>query len=262
LRSVDPREADHQQHDQAEEQKLDSDRDAYQPPRATRAGSAALAVSRVGHKPRTALVAAWLNLVHELSIAQAVPSSPREEGQGEGLKLARAMELQEEMSAADVVLLMSSVPERINDLVYGLDETRLKYRHGPAFPTLGALISHLVDSGTKVDALLRRAHLAGENTADVRATIDPGHDQDLELPLQEALEDFARVRRRTVDLLHGWGKGEWERTINDPRGTETTLLDVCRLVARHEMSHIAQIRNLTVLLPEPQDLGPVRPLVQ
>jgi DinB family protein len=171
------------------------------------------------------------------------------------------MELQEEMSAADVVLLMSSVPERINDLVYGLDETRLKYRHGPAFPTLGALIGHLVDSGTKVDSVLRRAHLDGETTADVRATIDPAHDQDLEGPLQEALEDFARVRRRTVDLLHGWGKGEWERSITDRRGSQMTLLDVCRLVARHEMSHIAQIRNLTVLLPEPQDLGPIRPVV-
>jgi hypothetical protein len=173
-----------------------------------------------------------------------------------------SMELQEEMSAADVVLLMSSVPERINDLAYGLDEGRLKYRHGPAFPTLGALIGHLVDSGTRVDTLLRRAHLDGEMTADVRAAIDPAHDQDLERPLQEALEDFARVRRRTVDLLHGWGKGEWERTLKDPRGPELTLLDVCRLVAKHEMSHIAQIRNLTVLLPEPQDLGPVRPAVQ
>ena len=36
-----------------------------------------------------------------------------------------------------------------------------------------------------------------------------------------------------------------------------TLLEVCRLVARHEMGHIGQIRNLSALLPEPQDLGPV-----
>jgi hypothetical protein len=62
-----------------------------------------------------------------------------------------------------------------------------------------------------------------------------------------------------VDLLHGWGKREWERTITDPRGSEMTLLEVCQLVARHEMAHIAQIRNLSALLPEPQDLGPVHP---
>ena len=166
------------------------------------------------------------------------------------------MELQEEMSPADVVLLLGSVPERTSDLVYWLDETRLRYRHGPAFPTLGSLIAHLVDSGTRVDALLRHAHLDGQTTADVRAAIDPGHDQDLSRPLQEALEDFARVRRRTVDLLHGWGKTEWERTINDPRGGGMSLLELGRMVARHEMGHIGQIRNLSALLPEPQELGP------
>jgi hypothetical protein len=167
------------------------------------------------------------------------------------------MELEEELSPGDAVLLMSSVPERIGDLVYGLDEAKLRYRHGPAFPTLGGLIGHLLEGGTKVDGLLRHAHLDGLAAADVRATIDPTHDQGLERPLQEALEDFARVRRRTVDLLHGWGKNEWERTIVDPRGGTFTLLEVCRMVTRHEMAHIAQIRNLTALLPEPEDLGPM-----
>ena len=167
------------------------------------------------------------------------------------------MELQEEMSTTDVVLLLSSVPERTSDLVYWLDEDRLRYRHGPAFPTLGGLIAHLVDSAPRVDGLLRHAHLDGQRTADVRAAIDPGQEDLLTRPLQEALEDFARVRRRTVDLLHGWGKAEWDRTISDPRGGEMTLLEVCRLVARHEMGHIGQIRNLSALLPEPQDLGQV-----
>jgi DinB superfamily len=168
------------------------------------------------------------------------------------------MELAEELSPADAVLLMSSVPERIGDLVYGLDEAKLRYRHGPAFPTLGGLIGHMLESGSKVDGLLRHAHLDGLTRADVRATIDPTHDHELDRPLQEALEDFARIRRRTVDLLHGWGKSEWERTIVDPRGGAFSLLEVCRMVTRHELAHIAQIRNLTALLPEPEDLGPLR----
>jgi DinB superfamily len=169
------------------------------------------------------------------------------------------MELQEEMSTNDVVLLLASVPERTSDLVYWLDEARLRYRHGPAFPTLGGLIAHLVEAAPKVDALLRHAHLDGQTRADVRAAIDPGHDQELNVPVQQALEDFARVRRRTVDLVHGWGKTEWERAISDPRGGDMTMLDVCQLVVRHEMGHVAQIRNLSALLPEPRDLGPVRP---
>jgi hypothetical protein len=169
------------------------------------------------------------------------------------------MELQEEMTPADVVLLMSSVPERVGDLVSMLDESRLRYRHGPAFPTLGGLVGHLVESGIKVDGLIRHVHLDGLASADVRAVIDPGAEHDLDRPLHDALEDFARVRRRTVDLLHGWGKPEWERTIEDPHEGVLTLLDVCRLVARHEMSHIAQIRNLIALLPEPEDVGPAMP---
>ena len=169
------------------------------------------------------------------------------------------MELQEEMSTGDVVLLLGSVPERTSDLVYWLDEARLRYRHGPAFPTLGSLIAHLVQAAPRVDALLRHAHLDGQTSADVRAAVDPGHDEELTVPLHEALEDFARVRRRTVDLLHGWGKTEWDRIVTDPRGGEMTLLDVCRLVVKHEMAHLAQIRNLSALLPEERDLGPVRP---
>ena len=168
------------------------------------------------------------------------------------------MELQEELTPQDAVLLMSSVPERINDLVYGLDEARLRYRHGPAFPTLGGLIGHLVDSGSKVDGLLRHAHLDGNATGDVRAAIDPSHDLELDRPLQESLEDFARIRRRTVDLLHGWGKAEWDRTVGEPGGSQVSLLEVCRMVTRHEIAHIGQIRNLLALLPQPQDLGPLR----
>ena len=200
------------------------------------------------------------------------PNRGRRDGAGFDPGNLWLMELEEEMSSADVVLLLSSVPERTSDLVYWLDEARLRYRHGPAFPTLGSLIAHLLDSAGKVDALLRHAHLDGQTTADVRAAIDPGHaagrgddagdphaDTGLGEPLQEALEDLARIRRRTVDLLHGWGKAEWDRKINDPRGGEMTLVEVCRLVARHEMGHIAQLRNLSALLPEPQDLGPVRP---
>src|SRR5579864_7284394 len=96
------------------------------------------------------------------------------------LVIVAIVELQEELTPADAVLLMSSAPERISDLVYGLDEARLRYRHGPAFPTLGGLIGHMLESGAKVDGLLRRAHLEGVTSADVRATIDPSHDYELD----------------------------------------------------------------------------------
>ena len=239
---VDPREPDHEGNHHQEEKQLHPDRDPDQPPRAFCPRAALLAVGGVRKQRPAAPVACKLYLGH---YSKATYSDD--------------MDLEEEMSPADVVLLMSSVPERIGDLVYGLDEPRLRYRHGPAFPTLGGLIGHLLESGSKVDALLRHAHLDGVATADVRATIDPGLEDELTRPLQEALEDFARIRRRTVDLLHGWGQNEWDRKLRDPRAGDITLLEVCRMVARHEIAHIAQIRNLTVLLPEPQELAPTPP---
>jgi DinB superfamily len=238
LRRVDPREPDHQGDHHREKEQLDPDRDPDESTRPPRPRAAPLAVRGARNERRAALVTGGLNLGHW---SKATYSDD--------------MDLEEEMSPADVVLLMSSVPERIADSVYGLDEPRLRYRHGPAFQSLGGLIGHLLESGSKVDALLRHAHLDGLASADVRATIDPGLEDELTRPLQEALEDFARIRRRTVDLLHGWGQNEWDRKLRDPRAGDISLLEVCRLVARHEISHIAQIRNLTVLLPEPQELA-------
>jgi hypothetical protein len=38
---------------------------------------------------------------------------------------------------------------------------------------------------------------------------------------------------------------------------ELSLLDMVRLITRHELGHLGQVRNLIAVLPEPKDLGPV-----
>src|SRR5258708_27441565 len=227
LDGVDPGEPDHHPDHHQEEADLDPERHPDQPARSPRALAAVLAVGGVRNQLLAAFVTRNLNR-HLLQVCNR--------GQ---------VDLQEEMSPADVVLLMGSVPERISDLVYGLDENRLRYGHGPAFPTLGGLIGHLLDSGSKVDALLRHAHLDGLATADVRATIDPAQeDEELGRPLQEAIEDFARIRRRTVDLMPGWGKTEWDRSLREPRGGEITLLPVSQMFPPPQISHTAHRRTL------------------
>lgn len=145
---------------------------------------------------------------------------------------------------------MAGVPERVADLVSGLDEPRLVYRHAPAFPTLKEIVGHLCDSGTAVDSLLRQAYLDGRRELPVRATLHPTHEPDVSPPMLELLEDFGRVRRRTVDLLRGLSAADWQRTIVDPREGDMTLLDLCATATRHELGHLSQIRNLIALLPE------------
>ncbi len=64
LRGVDPGEADHQDHHQGEEKKLDPDRHADQPARAPRTLAAPLAIGGVGDELPAALVARDLCLGH------------------------------------------------------------------------------------------------------------------------------------------------------------------------------------------------------
>ena len=141
----------------------------------------------------------------------------------------------------DVLVMLSAAPERVRDYVSGLDESRLAYRHGPAFPTLGELVLHVSETGTAVDAALRHACLDGAVEVDARAALAPA---------LEKLEDLGRVRRRTMDLLRGLTPEDWERVVSDPALGDLSLLDFCRLVAAHEMGHLSQVRNLTALLPD------------
>src|ERR1700730_11810933 len=122
-----------------------------------------------------------------------------------------------DIAREDGRVLLGVVPERVADLVSGLDEPRLAYRHAPAFPTLKELVWHLSDAGGAVDSLLRRAYLDGQRELPVRASIDPGHEPDLTPSVGELLEGFGRVRRRTVDLLRGLAYADWDRPVVDPQ---------------------------------------------
>jgi hypothetical protein len=151
----------------------------------------------------------------------------------------------------DIVALLSYVPERINDLVAILDDPRLDYRHAPAFPTLREVVVHVCHAGAEVDGLLRRAYLDHQRELAVRATIDPAVESVIATPMVEHLQRFARVRRRTVDLLRGLSESDWEQEVTDPQQGDLQLLEVCTQVAQHELGHLSQLRNLIALLPEP-----------
>ena len=175
------------------------------------------------------------------------------------LELPIEASLDEQPEQEDLVVVLSAVPERIADLTSGLDETKLRYRHGPAFPTLQELIEHLALSGTRVDALLRHAYLDHQEDLDLRAAIDPRLEPEGGRPASELLDDFQRGRRRTIEMLRGLTEADWGRTITDPAQGQVTMLEVTRQVTHHEAAHLAQLRNLVAVLPEPQDLGPISP---
>src|ERR1700745_504553 len=72
LNRVDPREPDHQQHDQPEEHQLDANGEAYEAAGPARPRSALLAVGRVRDQLRAAPVARDLEVFHAIEYATSV----------------------------------------------------------------------------------------------------------------------------------------------------------------------------------------------
>lgn len=160
----------------------------------------------------------------------------------------------------DYVVMLAQVPERVGDIALSLDENRLRYRHGPAFPTLQEMVAHLARSGQAVDALLRQVCIDGRREVDLRAAMDPPPlEGDAEASAAELMETLMRDRRRTVDLLRGLTPEQWAQPVADRVRGELTLLEACDAIGRHEAGHVAQLRNLIAVLPEPLDLGPIEP---
>lgn len=157
----------------------------------------------------------------------------------------------------DYVVLLAQVPERVADIVSGLDEPRLRYRHAPAFPTIAELVAHLAHTGTLVDSLFRHVCIDHERDSDLLAAIDPIEPAPEDESGPELVDRFARDRRRTADLLRGLDADGWRATVVDRTLGELTLLEVCERVGRHEAAHLTQLRNLLALVPETRDLGPI-----
>jgi hypothetical protein len=161
------------------------------------------------------------------------------------------MEADQSLQREDVLTMLGACPERVRDYVAGLDESRLAYRHAPAFQTLGELVLHVSETGSAADVALRHACVDGATEVDARAALEPPTDApDTSGRPLEKLEDLGRLRRRTMDLLRGLTAEDWDRVVVDPALGELTVLDFCRLVATHEMAHLSQVRNLTALLPD------------
>ena len=95
------------------------------------------------------------------------------------------------------------------------------------------------------------AYLDQQREIPLSSSLHPALEPGMAEPLSDHLQRFARVRRRTVDLLRGLSDEDWGREVFDPGQGELTLLQVCGQVTQHEVGHLSQLRNLIALLPEP-----------
>src|SRR6202165_1998887 len=103
------------------------------------------------------------------------------------------MEPDQTLEREDVLTMLGACPERVRDYVAGLDESRLAYRHGPAFQTLGELVLHVSETGSAADTALRHACLDGAPEVAARAALEPSIESpETVAPALERLEDLGR----------------------------------------------------------------------
>ncbi len=149
----------------------------------------------------------------------------------------------------DLCAVLATVPERTSDIATELDGPGLAYRHGPSFPTVGEVVSHLCQSGSAIDAVLRPVAIEGTRELRLREALEADRDPDLLPSLETQLDDFARVRRRTVDVLHAMPTEFWDREVFDPAIGRLTVREAVSSVVRHELGHLSQLQSLVTLLP-------------
>lgn len=151
----------------------------------------------------------------------------------------------------DLIAALSAVPEHVGDLLASVAPEQLTYRHGPAFPTLAEIVSHLATAGSAVDALLRHIQLDSLREINLGDVLEPPQPEIQASPTADQIDDLARVRRRTIDLLRGLPAETWQAGFTDVQRGPMSLADICQAMLSHELGHVSQVRNLLALVPEP-----------
>lgn len=135
--------------------------------------------------------------------------------------------------------------EELPAAVKGLDEAALRRPEKPGKWSVLQVVQHLADSDLVWAYRVRRI------LADDRPAIS-GYDQDLwaerlryaDARLEDALEQFAAVRRANLRLLRALSPGEWSRIgIHAERGEES-IAHLTKLYAAHDLVHLRQIARI------------------
>ena len=134
--------------------------------------------------------------------------------------------------------------------LYGLDENELRWRPTEGEWSLKEIAAHLRDAEELALAQIN-AFASGSSPL-------PAWDVDL-LPQERdyqqeeialLLASFRGMRRETTYLLWGLTGEDWRRAAEHPYGGPITLEEVAREMARHDLEHLWQVRQLKGRLAE------------
>ena len=151
----------------------------------------------------------------------------------------------EALGERDPLEVMRETPTKLREIVSKLPASAIAAREAPGKWSIGEVIQHLADSEL-VGANRFRMVMAHENPPLL------AYDQDLwaerlrysESNVDEALDEFALVRRSNVRLFERASESDFERVgMHSERGEES-LRHLLKLYAGHDLVHLRQIERI------------------
>jgi hypothetical protein len=143
----------------------------------------------------------------------------------------------------DPIASLEETPRRLEGLFGRIGESGLGRRHGPGKWTAREIFAHLADAELAVGFRVRQA-LAEENHTiqafdqDAWAGRYDSSDAALALQAQGAL------RRWNLNLFRSLGRAELDRPAFHPERGEETVDLMIRLLAGHDLNHLAQLETV------------------
>jgi hypothetical protein len=145
----------------------------------------------------------------------------------------------------DLVDGLAAVPDRVAELIAGLDEETLRWRPADGEWSMKEVCGHLVVDArtwqerftlmtTQTDPYLKRF--------DPVAGVRKGGYQ--EAPVEKTMDEFRRIRRETVEMLSKLRPEDWERTGRHFSRGRVSVAEACALTLGHAESHLEQLRAL------------------
>jgi hypothetical protein len=140
---------------------------------------------------------------------------------------------------------LPGTPERVAELVRGLDVERLRRPEREGKWSIAHAVAHLADAEV---VLAFRYRMTVSHDRPPLA----GYDQDAwaermryqNIPIEESLAQFTAVRRANVRLLRSLTDEEWQRAgIHAERGPET-VTRLAQLQIGHDLAHLRQIARI------------------
>ena len=137
-----------------------------------------------------------------------------------------------------------SLPQKIEDVVRGLDDEKLDTPYGEGKWTVRQVVHHLADSHVNANARLKLAL-----TEDC-PTLKP-YDQDrwaalgdMHLPIQGSLGMIRGLHERWAVLLDSLSDEDWLRKADHPEDGEYTVDSLIAVYAEHGEKHLKQVTDL------------------